>query len=75
MLFLSISLSVIDNACEGDGFKLSWINCQPSVLNQFANTAAGILYINAFLVLLLAPALTILTVVEYVRWKSRISVE
>lgn len=68
---LVASLALVDRQCEGDGFKLSWINCGNLFLDQNANALAGLLYVNLFSILALPPALAALAIAEIVTRKRK----
>ncbi|WP_368188023.1 hypothetical protein [Aestuariibius sp. HNIBRBA575] len=61
------ALMWIDNSCDGDGFKLSWINCTVSAFEPHANAFSGLLYFNLLTVVALVPALGLLGLLEFMR--------
>lgn len=70
-IILIAALIFIDGQCQGDGFKLSWINCSNQFLDQYANMIAGLLYVNMLSILALPAALVALAITEVIARKDR----
>ena len=63
---LMAALILIDGKCQGDGFKLAWINCGNQFLDQYANAVAGMLYVNMLSILGIPLALVALAITEVI---------
>lgn len=69
--FLMAALIFIDGQCQGDGFKLSWINCGNQFMDQYANAAAGLLYFNMFSILGIPLVFVALVIVEVITRRAK----
>lgn len=72
MLVLLVAMMWIDSSCDGDGFKLSWIDCRYEFLSDYAQQFSMILWLNVFCIFLFIPLwILIQGVFELARWISR----
>jgi hypothetical protein len=70
-LLLLAALIFIDSQCQGNGFNMAWFSCGNRFLDQHANSIAGPLYVNMFLIAALPLGIMVLVVAEVILRKKR----